>query len=803
MIHTTLPALTALGLLIAASPAAAQNSGSCGYQTETGTYGTWPGGYQAWIDVKNETGEVATDFSLLVDVGETTITQGHLAEYADADGGYYVSAPHWLQWQTIRRGASYRAQFNGAGVYEGSTAYVLSINGTPCDTTPPSVTLSTSTGLITSEGTFTLTAEASDDVAVRKVVFKQNGMVIGEDRQAPYTIDVPATSALNGRQQYTATAIDPSGNEAEDGASVLIAIDNRYVGTAVRGAADFAVLLDYFDQVTPENAGKWGSVESTRDQMDWAALDEIYQFAEDNGLPFRLHTLVWGQQQPAWLAALPPAEQLEELEEWMAALADRYANIAFIDVVNEPLHETPSYAEALGGAGATGYDWVLSVFELARGYFPESELHLNDYHIVVLEQFTAQYLDVIDLLQAQGLIDGIGIQGHFLERAEADVVAANLAQLAATGLPIHVTEFDINLEDDVRHANVYKDMFTTLWENPSVLGITNWGFREGAMWQANAYLLNSDGTPRPALDWMTCYVNGGGSSCTVPEYVPSPWVGGEYGLTLQAELFDEASGVLASGGAVAYADAGDYLEYTTVVFDETWDTFSVTYLKGNEDVGSISLHLDDLTAAPLLTVPLPPTGSWGTPATVEVPFPSVSGSHKLFIQFNDVSGVANVDSFRIGKPAPAGDGLPINGDFETDASGWYTWNGTVGTTTERAYEGSQSLVVTGSSAIGPAATDILSLIQPGASYSYSAWLSISGTEPGNVAATFNIICDGVESYNGVGAIAVDGDWTNLTGTIDVPGCTELTKAQFYFERQFGDTGPAADLYLDDVVLLAQ
>jgi len=530
MIHTTLPALTALGLLIAASPAAAQNSGSCGYQTETGTYGTWPGGYQAWIDVKNETGEVATDFSLLVDVGETTITQGHLAEYADADGGYYVSAPHWLQWQTIPRGASYRAQFNGAGVYEGSTAYVLSINGTPCDTTPPSVTLSTSTGLITSEGSFTLTAEASDDVAVRKVVFKQNGMVIGEDREAPYTIDVPATSALNGRQQYTATAIDPSGNEADDGASVLIAIGNRYVGTAVRGAADFAVLLDYFDQVTPENAGKWGSVESTRDQMDWAALDEIYQFAQDNGLPFRLHTLVWGQQQPAWLAALPPAEQLEELEEWMAALADRYANIAFIDVVNEPLHETPSYAEALGGAGPTGYDWVLSVFELARGYFPDSELHLNDYHIVVLEQFTAQYLDVIDLLQAQGLIDGIGIQGHFLERAEADVVAANLAQLAATGLPIHVTEFDINLEDDVRHANVYKDMFTTLWENPSVLGITNWGFREGAMWQANAYLLNSDGTPRPALDWMKCYVNGGGCSCSVPEYVLSLWFCGEYGL---------------------------------------------------------------------------------------------------------------------------------------------------------------------------------------------------------------------------------------------------------------------------------
>jgi len=250
MIRAALPALTALGLLAAASPAAAQSIGSCGYQVETGTYTTWPGGYQAWVELTNESGEVATDFSLLVDVGDTTITQGHLAEYSAADGGYQVDAPSWLQWQTIPQGASYRAQFNGAGAYTGATAYVLSINGTSCDTTPPSVALSASAGFVTSEGSFTLTAHASDDVAVRKVVFKQNGVVIGEDREAPYSLDVPVTAALNGRQQYTATAVDPNGNEADDSESVLIAIGNRYVGTAVRGADEIVRIRDVW--VTPE-----------------------------------------------------------------------------------------------------------------------------------------------------------------------------------------------------------------------------------------------------------------------------------------------------------------------------------------------------------------------------------------------------------------------------------------------------------------------------------------------------------------------------------------------------------------------
>src|SRR5690606_16029564 len=162
------------------------------------------------------------------------------------------------------------------------------------------------------------------------------------------------------------------------------------------------------------------------------------------------------------------------------------------------------------------------------------------------------------------------------------------------------------------------------------------------------------------------------------------------------------SGVLAAGDSVGFTDAGDYLAYSTVRFDPSWDQLAVTYLKGNTELGSISLHLDSLEAAPLLTVPLPSTGGWGTPATIEVPFPSVSGDHALFVRFNDVFGVANVDSFRIGKDAPHGQEIVANGDFETDASGWYTWNGAVSTTTERAYQGSRSLVVTGSSAIGPA-----------------------------------------------------------------------------------------------------
>src|SRR5690606_29435025 len=72
----------------------------------------------------------------------------------------------------------------------------------------------------------------------------------------------------------------------------------------------------FWNQLTPENEGKWGSVERVRDEMDWSGLDRAYAYARENGVIFKHHTLVWGSQQPGWLAGLPASEQRAEVEEW-------------------------------------------------------------------------------------------------------------------------------------------------------------------------------------------------------------------------------------------------------------------------------------------------------------------------------------------------------------------------------------------------------------------------------------------------------------------------------------------------------
>ena len=42
----------------------------------------------------------------------------------------------------------------------------------------------------------------------------------------------------------------------------------------------------YWNQATPENAGKWGSVESQRDQMFWEFLDDAYRHTRRR-MPYR------------------------------------------------------------------------------------------------------------------------------------------------------------------------------------------------------------------------------------------------------------------------------------------------------------------------------------------------------------------------------------------------------------------------------------------------------------------------------------------------------------------------------------
>ena len=198
-----------------------------------------------------------------------------------------------------------------------------------------------------------------------------------------------------------------------------------------------------------------------------------------------------------------------------------------IDVVNEALngHNPPdggngraNFKAALGGNGTTGWDWVIKSFELARQYMPNSKLILNDYGIINDNNATTSYLTIINLLKQRGLIDGIGVQGHRFElmNASSTTLKSNMDRLWATGIPIYISELDLGPDENSQpnetlQLTAYQRIFPLLWEHPGLKGITLWGYVQGQMWQPNCYLLRSNGTETPALEWLRQYLTKSGS----------------------------------------------------------------------------------------------------------------------------------------------------------------------------------------------------------------------------------------------------------------------------------------------------
>jgi endo-1,4-beta-xylanase len=295
---------------------------------------------------------------------------------------------------------------------------------------------------------------------------------------------------------------------------------DKFLGCAT-SCEIYRYLDHYWNQVTPGNEGKWGSVEPVQGQFNWTDLDKIYNFAANRNMPFKHHTLIWGQQQPGWLGSLDSAAQRAKIEEWIRRVGERYPKMDMVDVVNEPFHATPVYKNALGGDGATGWDWVITAFQLARQYCPDTvKLLINEYNILHSNSQTTNYINLVNLLKDRNLIDGIGIQCHYFEfrsdmRATSNVyiydintIKSNLNRLAEIGLPIYISEFDIDEPIDSDQLAQYQIYFPIFWSHPAVKGITFWGYIQGDCWSSHpyTYLLLSDGTERPALQWLRTYI---------------------------------------------------------------------------------------------------------------------------------------------------------------------------------------------------------------------------------------------------------------------------------------------------------
>ena len=121
------------------------------------------------------------------------------------------------------------------------------IDTTVPDTTPPSVTLTAPANGATISGSVTVSATASDNVAVGRVEFSAGGSLFATDTTSPYGASWNPGSTPDGPVTITAMAVDTAGLVASDSATVTLdrtapdtIIDTGPSGTVTSSSASFA-----------------------------------------------------------------------------------------------------------------------------------------------------------------------------------------------------------------------------------------------------------------------------------------------------------------------------------------------------------------------------------------------------------------------------------------------------------------------------------------------------------------------------------------------------------------------------------
>ncbi|KYF82802.1 endoglucanase [Sorangium cellulosum] len=278
----------------------------------------------------------------------------------------------------------------------------------------------------------------------------------------------------------------------------------KFVGNITTSGAVRDGFAKYWNQITPENEGKWGSVERSQGSKDWSKLDAIYKYAKDNNILFKHHVFVWGSQQPDWVGRLSADQQRNAVRDWMKQFCERYPDTKYIDVVNEPPpHTTPSYKNGIGGDGASGWDWIVNSFKWAREFCPGAVLILNDYNNIEYENDHNNFMRIAKaVIDAGAPVDALGAQAHDAYKISTPTVKSYLDKMAALGKPVYITEYDIGIADDNQQKRVMEEQFTMFWNHPSVPGITLWGYIVGTTWRDNTGIQHSNGNMRPAMQWL-------------------------------------------------------------------------------------------------------------------------------------------------------------------------------------------------------------------------------------------------------------------------------------------------------------
>jgi GH35 family endo-1,4-beta-xylanase/enterochelin esterase-like enzyme len=224
---------------------------------------------------------------------------------------------------------------------------------------------------------------------------------------------------------------------------------------------------------------------------------------------------------------------LERMREHIHTVVGRYkGKVKVWDVVNEALSD--SGQEVLRRSPWSviiGPDFIAKAFEYAHEADPNAILRYNDYGLENPEK-GVKLVKLIKTLQANKVpIHAIGSQAHCNVSTTFEAMDLALTEMKSLGLPIHITELDVNSaaagqrgtgadigfnasatggglvsDSEDRLAQAYAGIFRAFVKHQDAIDVvTFWGVNDAVSWRSQGRPLLFDGNnePKAAFDAVT------------------------------------------------------------------------------------------------------------------------------------------------------------------------------------------------------------------------------------------------------------------------------------------------------------
>jgi len=249
--------------------------------------------------------------------------------------------------------------------------------------------------------------------------------------------------------------------------------------------------------------------------FDFSYADKIYNFAQENGLDMRIHTIVWYRHVPKQLIEYLDGRTIEEkrkltldfIRTYMQCLAERYPNCYCVDVINEMAADPdelrflkeenePLYKYDNEGIRidfwyeVLGKYYYIEIFKMARDIFGSSmKLFYNDNNEGNKEkqQIYLKIFENIKKYEAENgikILDGFGMQSHYWgdETETKEYMEELYSFYTNLGLDIQITEFDVsNHSNKEQQLSVFNN-FIDVAKKYDIKAFTMWALNDELSW---------------------------------------------------------------------------------------------------------------------------------------------------------------------------------------------------------------------------------------------------------------------------------------------------------------------------------